>query len=839
MQQRHNEILIFFPEFGSLMKSTSHERQDTPSGYEGHLNGDADDFDSDVDESGIVPGITCGDMVTSCKDLDVWEEHYCDLDQASRSGNFAKADKLCAILSNESKWDKRILYRSWSKMPDQKVRSWHGARLVYHNAYRVIDGIREAWVCMLMDFCHWDKAVKVCDTLIFDDKCMYLTGKAQMALNKLHALLESRRMQEAFSFFQEMLDGTPRMNEILRTIEKSHTYQWHYSLARIHFLHNELDKAQHHAEMACLELEKSRNEVYDEPLQSRMWVNMIRAWTNGLICVVSKSAEDVHKVLDLWERTVCDLDRKSVPNTVGLVEPSVFCRLKFVDFLLLAVRSFPELEINTYSDATKPANSNVISIGKTLLHKLRAITNELLHKTKLSVEATNARYNGQLDHAMIQLNYLSTSLEGLLNNWALVIDAGPIGNEGRFANHADDPNAVLALGEASGIRVRVLQAVKPIRIGDEITVHYGGNYWDVVAENKKTTICKKYQGGDNTSFAPNQERADRASKAGKKVVGEAASVRDNFYAFKHQYEFKFFDGVVCDLNGSGLPALVLLQSLGETGTCSEATNMEMSCRKKGLKVVDCPPTHAAYPGKMLVAEKLFNVGDRICIYAGILSRMPEAQLKLNESDYISTVCSMCSGAYGFELEDTEARDGMRFKKFQRDIPTLTPIPASGLFIPNAEPACDLSAIEDIRGIGYEATRRLVDALQDNSKRDLVSRVLRRLRKLPDKNWKQTAQAEIKRSIPALKENKPPPNDSPPAPKRIKTAAQPKEPSPDKGLDGKYWGGDSLGEPVTTATSPISIDSGDDEPTVVPAVNPSLPYHSIFSLSGTTQIPRYN
>lgn len=754
-----------------------------------------------------------------------WEKKYSELDRAASSSNFTKADKLCELLCDESRWDRRILVRPWSKMPDDKIRPWHGNLCIYPNAYRIIDGIREAWICLLMDYCKWERAVRIVDVYIYDDRCMYLTGKAQMALNKLHALLESRRMREAFNFFQQLLDGTPRMNEILRCVERMQTYQWHYSLARIHFLHNELEKAQHHAEMACAELDKNKHEEIEEPLQSRMWVYMIRAWTTGLTCVVSKCARDVDRVLDLWERTVCDLDRKSVQSTIGLKMPSVFGRLKFLEFLMIAVRAFPELEINSYADVTRPENSNVISIGKALLCKLRSITHELINRGNISVEVTNHRYHPLVDQALTQLGYLSTSLEGLLNNWALVIDAGPVGNEGRYANHTDDPNAVLAIGEASGIRCRVLRAIKPIKLGDEITVHYGTNYWDTVAQNRKSTISMKYDSAPGTSStAPSIERAPKRAKTSKSGSSTSASapLSEDFYAFSSKYEFKFFDGIVSDLNGSGLPALVLLQTLGELGTSSDASDMEASCRKKGLKIVDCPPDHAAYPGKMLVAEREFSVGEQITIYAGIMSRMPEAQLKLNESDYISTVCQSCCGPYGFELEDVEARNGPVFKKFQRDLPTLTPLTAQGRSIPNADPPVDMSAIQDIRGIGPECTRKLVDALTDDSKRDVLVKLLKRLRNLPDKQWKMNAQVEIRKAF-ASRPVQPPQAAS--VSERVKeeheyrmcstlddmlaldSILQPfqKPRSPpgkrlvDKGLDGNYWG--------TTEKSRIPVHSG--------------------------------
>jgi hypothetical protein len=167
---------------------------------------------------------------------------------------------------------------------------------------------------------------------------------------------------------------------------------------------------------------------------------------------------------------------------------------------------------------------------------------------------------------------------------------------------------------------------------------------------------------------------------------------------------------------------------------------------KGLKVVDCPKTHAAYPGKMLVADKRFSVGEEICIYAGIMSRMPVEQLKLNESDYMSTVCNSACGPYGFELEDVQARSGCVFKAFQRDLPTVTPRNTKGLSIPNALPPADLSSVKDIKGIGPECTRLILDALPNELYHDMLCRLFRRLNNLPDKQWKQHAQTEIKRTF---------------------------------------------------------------------------------------------
>jgi hypothetical protein len=256
-------------------------------------------------------------------------------------------------------------------------------------------------------------------------------------------------------------------------------------------------------------------------------------------------------------------------------------------------------------------------------------------------------------------------------------------------------------------------------------VHYGTNYWETMLENRQSSISKKYAPG-------------------------GSSKTQKHYAVEAKYGFKFFDGIVPDLNGSGLPALVLLQSIGETGACSEAFDIVASCAAKGLRIEDCPESHAAFPGKRLVADRDFSIGEEICIYAGVMSRMPEEQLKLNESDYISTVCNSACGPFGFELEDISAKSGCVFKKFQRDLPTLTPLTKQGLCIPNAHPPADLSRIEDIRGVGPECTQRLLAALQDASLRDVVGKLLKKLRSLPEKQWKISAQIEIKKALPPKK-----------------------------------------------------------------------------------------
>lgn len=110
---------------------------------------------------------------------------------------------------------------------------------------------------------------------------------------------------------------------------------------------------------------------------------------------------------------------------------------------------------------------------------------------------------------------------------------------------------------------------------------------------------------------------------------------------------------------------------------------------------------------------------------------------------------MTTGAFGFELEDIRANNGMTFKKVQHELPTLTPS-INGTLIADSLPAADLSSIQDIRGIGLEYTRLITQNLQDPSKRTMLSRLLNRLRNLPKKNWKIQAVVEIRRAFANLK-----------------------------------------------------------------------------------------
>ena len=68
----------------------------------------------------------------------------------------------------------------------------------------------------------------------------------------------------------------------------------------------------------------------------------------------------------------------------------------------------------------------------------------------------------------------------ILNGTSCSLDAGPCGNEARFVNHSDDPNAEMKFVFQDGAWhvIYVVAAGKKIRKGEQILVSYGSKYWN-------------------------------------------------------------------------------------------------------------------------------------------------------------------------------------------------------------------------------------------------------------------------------------------------------------------------------------------------------------------------
>ncbi|OCK78835.1 SET domain-containing protein, partial [Lepidopterella palustris CBS 459.81] len=60
-----------------------------------------------------------------------------------------------------------------------------------------------------------------------------------------------------------------------------------------------------------------------------------------------------------------------------------------------------------------------------------------------------------------------------------VIDAEKPGNWMRFANHDCEPKARFVLRRCGRMRIVTVEAIRRIRKGEEVTVDYGGQYWEV------------------------------------------------------------------------------------------------------------------------------------------------------------------------------------------------------------------------------------------------------------------------------------------------------------------------------------------------------------------------
>ena len=255
---------------------------------------------------------------------------------------------------------------------------------------------------------------------------------------------------------------------------------------------------------------------------------------------------------------------------------------------------------------------------------------------------------------------LITPSEGV---WDVVIEAGVLGNSARFANHADIPNGALVARELKDPRnskkftVRMLTAISDIQPGEEILVNYGGAYWDNLGP---------------PSSSENEEMID-------------------------------FDGVI-DASGRERlhPALLRASAVGhEFSVKSDTSNVE---------VVDCPLGHPAYPGKMLIARRNFQVGSSICSYGGLLYRLPRECPDFSDGRHTLLVNQRVVGAYGFLLEETT----WKFLERQPDLPVI----AAALNSRAGELGgglVDLSNIKYIGGLNSSNTKSLIAMLQKNDK----------------------------------------------------------------------------------------------------------------------------
>ena len=161
------------------------------------------------------------------------------------------------------------------------------------------------------------------------------------------------------------------------------------------------------------------------------------------------------------------------------------------------------------------------------------------------------------------------------HEWVLQIDASEIGNEARYANHADNPNAILVKRMSNGRLLPHIVALRDINPEDEITINYGSSYWAITAPGKDPLLVGQH-------------------------------VKEPFT------DCIYFNGVVEDFQCSPCPGGFLIPP--HAG--------EKRKRRTDLHVKQVPLEHPAYPGFGLYATQPFKKFDLVCIYAGIIDVSP-------------------------------------------------------------------------------------------------------------------------------------------------------------------------------------------------------------------------
>ena len=237
-------------------------------------------------------------------------------------------------------------------------------------------------------------------------------------------------------------------------------------------------------------------------------------------------------------------------------------------------------------------------------------------------------------------------------DWVLQVDAGEIGNESRYCNHADIPTAILV--HRNGYP-HIVGLRSEIRIGEEITINYGASYW------------KSSDPGSDPLFLDLQ-----ISKPFTDCI--------------------YFDGVLEDFNCSRSPGGFLIPP----------NEKAKRIPNPYLSVEQVPATHPAYPGFGVYAKKAFQKNEIICIYAGIVDMSPFSGRHASKYTVDITSGTTAIGPFGFQMDPIE----LTCLSKQNFMPFLTAF-SDISFQTGLDP---LEGLEDINEIGTGLTQTICRAL---------------------------------------------------------------------------------------------------------------------------------
>lgn len=255
------------------------------------------------------------------------------------------------------------------------------------------------------------------------------------------------------------------------------------------------------------------------------------------------------------------------------------------------------------------------------------------------------------------------------HEWVKQIDASEIGNESRYANHADYPNAVLVKrcvthrespceNAASCEWMPHVVALRGISEGDEITINYGSSYW--------------------TKIKPGIDPL---------LLGQVVSSPFN--------DCIYYDGVLTDFSCNPAPGGFLIPPFYHPKRLRRSTN---------LIVKRVPKYHPAYPGFGLFARTRFSVNEILCIYAGIVDMSPHSGRHASKYT-VDLTGNPALGPFGFNLDPVTL---VPFRH-QRYLPFLTDFPDISLPLQEGEKDM-LTHVDRIADLTEITTRTICQAV---------------------------------------------------------------------------------------------------------------------------------
>jgi hypothetical protein len=284
--------------------------------------------------------------------------------------------------------------------------------------------------------------------------------------------------------------------------------------------------------------------------------------------------------------------------------------------------------------------------------------------------------------------------------WVLQVDASEVGNEARYINHADMPNAVLVNKLVPGIPhgVPTVVAIRSIQPGDEITINYGPAYWARIKH----------------------ERAAEPLLFGR-VLEQPFT------------DCLYYDGFLYDYACTGTPSGFLIPP--------GSRNHNANRSSLGVKRVSFE--HPAFPGFGVCSKTFFQKGDEICKYAGVIDMSPYSG-RTGSKYTVDLSVRDPVGPFAFSMDP----DTLTCNAVQTHLPFISDY--ADISLPLADGEMDpLKGVCSLRGVDERTTQIVTTALVIPEYRDIVRERLASIKPLPMNGNKRDIQAftaKVKKSF---------------------------------------------------------------------------------------------